>query len=129
MEPTDPNNEFGNAIPTHINAYYAELVDAETALAGAKGRVESLKEEIRTRGGVVPGEEAPVEKPVKVKAPKQPKVSKSVQVPAPAPEPVEEPAPVEEPVEKAVEAPADEEPVAEVPSAPEVPETPAAPAA
>jgi hypothetical protein len=34
--------------PTHVNAYKAELAEAENALAQAKGRVNQLKETIAT---------------------------------------------------------------------------------
>jgi len=42
---------------TNINAFYIELSEAEIALTQASGRVNSLKQQIRDRGGVVPGEE------------------------------------------------------------------------
>lgn len=45
--------------PTHINALYDDLADTQQVAAIALGKVELLKEQIRARGGVVPGEEQP----------------------------------------------------------------------
>lgn len=83
MEPTDPNNEFGNAAPTHINAYYADLETAEQELLVAKGKVEAAKQAILDQGGELPetaaeaeDDNAPLAKPAKSK-----KTAKDVPVP------------------------------------------------
>lgn len=44
---------------THINALYADLTAAKQAAAIAHGKVAELEDQIRGRGGVVPGEEGP----------------------------------------------------------------------
>lgn len=45
------------AQPTSINAFYAELEVAKAQVQVAQGQVEHLENQIRDRGGVVPGEE------------------------------------------------------------------------
>lgn len=45
------------AQPTNINAFYAELEIAKSRLQAVQGEVEHLENQIRDRGGVVPGEE------------------------------------------------------------------------
>lgn len=46
-------------IPTHINAYYDELLTAKQIAAAANAKVTELEDYIRGHGGTVPGEEEP----------------------------------------------------------------------
>lgn len=47
-------------VPTHINAYYRDLIDAKQAAAVAQARVEDLEAQIVAMGGTLPGEEVSV---------------------------------------------------------------------
>lgn len=44
-------------VPTHINAYYRDLIDAKQAAAVADQRVVELEAQIVAMGGTLPGEE------------------------------------------------------------------------
>lgn len=130
---SDPNNEFGNANPTHINAYYADLEAAKEQLLIAKGKVSAAEQAVLDNGGTIPedaseaeDDNAPLAKPAKAKKAKPAEPAESVAASAEndTAEPAEEPpvadaqpeAPAEdasEPVsETAAEAPAEPAPTA-----------------
>lgn len=56
MGPTDPNNTLGNATPTHINAYFADLAEAERELLIAQGKVQAAKDAVVANGGTLPAD-------------------------------------------------------------------------
>lgn len=51
-------------VPTHINAYYRDLIDAKQAAAIAQARVDELEAQIVAMGGTLPGDEVPAPEPV-----------------------------------------------------------------
>lgn len=143
---SDPNNAFGNPQPTHINAYHADLAEAEQTLAAAQGRVNSLKATIKDMEGQsanvtsadIPAApaEVPVDAPVDnadEPAPKQESLGgrikdKLLGKDKPAPEEPE--APADNPANEVPEAPAEEaaEPVAAEGDEPAAPSAPVEPA-
>lgn len=62
MENQDKSNQANNAngaepVQTHLNAFFSDLEEAKRERTAIDARIESLENEIRSRGGVVPGEE------------------------------------------------------------------------
>lgn len=62
---SDPSNDLGNPNPTHINAFKAELAQAEVEVQQAQGRVEALKDQIATMEAA---DGSPVDAPVETPA-------------------------------------------------------------
>lgn len=83
-------------VQTHINALYADLTTAKQEADIAQGKVEILEDQIRGRGGVVPGEEVDTPSLPKEDTVTAEDVSATESVPkppAPKETPVPEPAP------------------------------------